>query len=100
MCGTNITDDCAYIVLYHVAEIFVILNVRSLQNPEVRVTFPCAGLRQLPLCGLAPGTTLRCKLFPSDKFSEIQLYFFNRIAYNEASEKSESIKLKGERIWN
>ena len=73
---------------------------RSLQNPEVRVIFPCAGLRQLPLCGLAPGTTLRCKLFPSDKFSEIQLYFFNRIAYNEASEKSESIKLKGERIWN
>ena len=42
MCGTNITDDYAYIILYHVAEIFVILNVCSLQNPEVRVIFPRA----------------------------------------------------------
>ncbi len=37
MCSTNIPDDYAYIVLYHVAEIFIILNVCSLQNPEVRV---------------------------------------------------------------
>ncbi|HBG2015628.1 TPA: hypothetical protein KPJ42_000177 [Clostridioides difficile] len=38
---------------------------------------------------LPPGIILRCKLFPSDKFAEIRLYFFYEIAYNGAGDKSE-----------
>ena len=46
-------------------------------------------LCQLPLCGLAALKALRCNLSPSDKFSEIQLYFFNGITYNGASDESQ-----------
>jgi len=42
-----------------------------------------------PFADLPPGTTLHRKLFPSDRFSETQLYFFNGTAYNGASNKSE-----------
>lgn len=52
-------------------------------------TLPLRWLRQLPLCGLAALKALRCNLFPSDKFSEIQLYFFNGITYNGASDESQ-----------
>lgn len=34
--------------------------------------------------------------FPPDKFSEIRLYFFNEIAYNEVSEKSKVVEIYNE----
>ena len=37
---------------------------------------------------LPSGDTLRCKLFPADKFYKSSLYFEGRIKYNEVNEKS------------
>ena len=51
------------------------------------VTLPLRWLT--PATDLPPGIILRCKLFPSDKFAEIRLYFFYEIAYNGAGDKSE-----------
>ena len=42
---------------------------------------------------LPSGDTLRCKLFPADKFYKISLYFDGRIKYNEVNDKSEFIEL-------
>ena len=40
-----------------------------------------------------PEIALHYRLFLSDMVSEIRLYFFNGIAYNEASDKSEFIAI-------
>ena len=42
-----------------------------------------------PFVDLPSGDTLRCKLFPADKFYKISLYFDGRIKYNEVNDKSE-----------
>ncbi len=65
-----------------------------LQIKQGTLRFPCAGCRQLPFLDLPSGDTLRCKLFPGDKFYKSSLYFEGRIKYNEVNEKSEVIKEK------
>ena len=50
---------------------------------------PALAYASYPFVDLPPGIILRCKLFPSDKFAEIRLYFFYEIAYNGAGDKSE-----------
>ena len=50
---------------------------------------PALATASYPFVDLQDGITLRCKLFPSDKFAEIRLYFFYEIAYNGAGDKSE-----------
>ena len=59
-----------------------------LQSSQGKLPFPCAGSASYPFVDLPGGTTLRCKSLPSDKFSEIRLYFFYEIAYNGVSDKS------------
>ena len=39
-----------------------------------------------PFVDLPSGDTLRCKLFPADKFYKISLYFDGRIKYNEVND--------------
>ena len=51
-------------------------------------TSPALAYASYPFVDLPDRITLRCKPFPSDKISEIQLYFFDGIAYNGASDKS------------
>ena len=58
-----------------------------LQSSQGTLHFPCAGVASYPFVDLSPGITLYYKLFPFAKFSEIRLYFFNGIAYNEAINK-------------
>ena len=52
-----------------------------------RYTSPALAAANYPFVYLPPGITLRCKLFPSDKFYEIRLYFLNGKAYNKAINK-------------
>ena len=42
-----------------------------------------------PFVDLPSGDTLRCKLFPADKFYKISLYFDGRVKYNEVNGKAE-----------
>ena len=54
---------------------------------------PALATASYPFVDLQDGITLRCKLFPSDKFAEIRLYFFYEIAYNGASDKSTFVEV-------
>ena len=54
-----------------------------------KLRFPCVGFANYPFVNLPPGNTLRCKLFPFDKFYKISLYFDGRIKYNEVNDKLE-----------
>ena len=48
------------------------------QSSQGTLHFPCAGCASYPFVDLPPGNTLRCKLFPSSKFT---IYLFqNRTA--------------------
>ena len=48
------------------------------QSSQGTLHFPCAGCASYPFWDLPPGNTLRCKLFPSSKFT---IYLFqNRTA--------------------
>ena len=48
------------------------------QSSQGTLHFPCAGCASYPFMDLPPGNTLRCKLFPSSKFT---IYLFqNRTA--------------------
>ena len=48
------------------------------QSSQGTLCFPCAGCASYPFVDLPPGNTLRCKLFPSSKFT---IYLFqNRTA--------------------
>ncbi len=53
-----------------------------------RYASPALAAASYSFVDLPPGSTLRCKLFPSDKFYEIKLYFSGGIKYNEANNKS------------
>ena len=59
-----------------------------LQSSQGKLHLPYAGSASYPFVDLPGGITFHCKLFPPDKFSEIQLYFFYEITYNRASDKS------------
>lgn len=74
--------------LYHVGFICT-RAVDAIMRSSFIFPFPCAGSASYPFVDLPPGIILRCKLFPSDKFAEIRLYFFYEIAYNGAGDKSE-----------
>lgn len=52
---------------------------------------PALAAASYPFVDLPSGDTLRCKLFPADKFYKISLYFEGRIKYNEVNEKSEIV---------
>ncbi len=54
-----------------------------------RYTSPALAAASYPFVDLPSGDTLRCKLFPADKFYKISLYFEGRIKYNEVNDKSE-----------
>ena len=54
-----------------------------------RYASPALAAASYPFVDLPSGDTLRCKLFPGDKFYKISLYFEGRIKYNEVNEKSE-----------
>ena len=60
-----------------------------LQIKQGTLRFPCVGFANYPFVNLPPGNTLRCKLFPFDKFYKISLYFDGRIKYNEVNDKLE-----------
>ena len=49
---------------------------------------PALAAASNPFVDLPSGDTLRCKLFPADKFYKISLYFDGRIKYNEVNDKS------------
>ena len=49
------------------------------QSLQGTLRFPCAGCASYPFVDLPPGNTLRCKLFPADKF------------YNFMTSKMESV---------
>ena len=57
-----------------------------------RYTSPALAAASYPFVDLPSGDTLRCKLFPADKFYKISLYFDGRIKYNEVNDKSEFVK--------
>ena len=54
-----------------------------------RYASPALAAASYPFVDLPSGDTLRCKLFPADKFYKISLYFDGRIKYNEVNDKSE-----------
>ena len=54
-----------------------------------RYASPALAATSYPFVDLPSGDTLRCKLFPADKFYKISLYFDGRIKYNEVNDKSE-----------
>ena len=62
---------------------------QSCSNLPEEATLPCVGFANYPFVNLPPGNTLRCKLFPFDKFYKISLYFDGRIKYNEVNDKLE-----------
>ena len=51
-----------------------------------RYAFPALAAASYPFVDLPSGDTLRCKLFPADKFYKISLYFDGRIKYNEVND--------------
>ena len=57
-----------------------------------RYASPALAAASYPFVDLPSGDTLRCKLFPADKFYKISLYFDGRIKYNEVNDKSEFVK--------
>jgi len=57
-----------------------------------RYASPALAAASYPFVDLPSGDTLRCKLFPGDKFYKISLYFEGRIKYNEVNEKSEFVE--------
>ena len=70
------------------AVIFRSLMVCSKSN-RGRYASPALAAASYPFVDLPSGDTLRCKLFPADKFYKISLYFDGRIKYNEVNDKSE-----------
>ena len=50
---------------------------------------PALAAASYPFVDLPSGDTLRCKLFPADKFYKISLYFDGRVKYNEVNGKAE-----------
>ena len=50
---------------------------------------PALAAASNPFVDLPSGDTLRCKLFPADKFYKISLYFDGRVKYNEVNGKAE-----------
>ena len=71
-----------------------------LQIIQGTLRFPCAGCASYPFVNLPSGDTLRCKLFPADKFYKISLYFDGRVKYNEVDDKSEVAYCIGkEKLW-
>ena len=58
-----------------------------------RYASPALAVTSYPFVDLPSGDTLRCKLFPADKFYKISLYFDGRIKYNEVNEKSEVVRV-------
>ena len=64
------------------------VDFNLLQSSQWKLHFPCAGFASYPFVDLPLGIILHCKLFPSDKFSEIRLYFFYGIVYNGDNDKS------------
>ena len=48
--------------------------------------YPALAAASYPFVDLPSGDTLRCKLFPADKFYKISLYFDGRIKYNEVND--------------
>ena len=70
------------------AVIFRSLMVCSKSN-RGRYASPALAATSYPFVDLPSGDTLRCKLFPADKFYKISLYFDGRIKYNEVNDKSE-----------
>ena len=51
-----------------------------------RYASPALAAASYPFVDLPSGDTLRCKLFPADKFYKISLYFDGRIKYNEVND--------------
>ena len=63
-------------------------------------TSPALAAASYPFVDLPSGDTLRCKLFPADKFYKISLYFDGRVKYNEVDDKSEVAYCIGkEKLW-
>ena len=61
---------------------------------------PALAAASYPFVDLPSGDTLRCKLFPADKFYKISLYFDGRVKYNEVDDKSEVAYCIGkEKLW-
>ena len=61
------------------------LSITFLKD-EKTITFK---VDNCPFVDLPSGDTLRCKLFPADKFYKISLYFDGRVKYNEVNGKAE-----------
>jgi hypothetical protein len=55
-------------------------------------TSPALAKASYPFVDLPDGIILQCKPLLSDKFSGIQLYFFDRITYNGVNDKSEFVR--------
>ena len=71
-----------------------------LQIKQGTLRLPCTAAASYPLMDLPSGDTLRCKLFPADKFYKISLYFDGRVKYNEVDDKSEVAYCIGkEKLW-
>ncbi|OUP28734.1 hypothetical protein B5F27_05860 [Faecalibacterium sp. An192] len=51
--------------------------------------FPCAGCRQLPLCGLAAQKHLALQAVPVQQVYNRPLYFSETMKYNEVNDKLE-----------
>ena len=65
-----------------------------------RYASPALAATSYPFVDLPSGDTLRCKLFPADKFYKISLYFDGRVKYNEVDDKSEVAYCIGkEKLW-
>jgi hypothetical protein len=52
-------------------------------------TSPALAAASYPFVDLLTGNTLRCKLFPSNKFYNRPLYFSETMKYNEVNDKLE-----------
>ena len=67
---------------------------------RLRSASPALAAASYPFVDLPSGDTLRCKLFPADKFYKISLYFDGRVKYNEVDDKSEVAYCIGkEKLW-
>ena len=74
--------------------------LRSVQGKRPLDVCPALAAASYPFVDLPSGDTLRCKLFPADKFYKISLYFDGRIKYNEVDDKSEVAYCIGkEKLW-
>lgn len=60
---------------------------------------PALAYASYPFVDLLAENILLCKLFPVNKFYKIPLYLFDRIKYNESSDKFEVANLKGVTLW-